>query len=308
LPGGDVLLVYSCPDVSGSVPCQLRVTAAGKIHQQKRLQVAYPLNTGFVYHRLDDNGVVHVFGNAQMNFNLPDNNTDFLAQFPLDGPTGTCLIWEPFEETAPNDIPVTLASATVTESNAPLNVLVRPIPLLQDFDLVAIEICSLSNIVAITRSDTLLPCEENWSVSLPDNRYVWEDGFPTSARSLTVPGTYRANKIACQDTLILEFHLEKQLCGCDVFLPNAISPNGDGLNDELRPFSNCAISEWKIAVYDRWGGRVFESDDQNQFWDGNTKGKTLTQGVYVAKINYKLVDRFGVVQAGELVQDFTVTK
>ncbi len=177
-----------------------------------------------------------------------------------------------------------------------------------DLDLVANEICTLSTIVAITRSDTLLPCEENWSVSLPDTKYVWEDGFPTSARSLTVPGTYRANKIACQDTLILEFHLEKQLCGCDVFLPNAISPNGDGLNDELRPFSNCAISEWRIAVYDRWGGRVFESDDQNQFWEGNRKGKSLTQGVYIAKINYKLVDRFGEEQAGELVQDFTVIK
>lgn len=308
LPDGEVLLVYSCPDASGSVPCQLRVTPAGKIHQQNRLQVAYPLNTGFVYHRLDDSGVVHVFGNAQMNFNSPDNKMDFLAQFPLDGPTGECLNWEPFEETAPNDVPVTISLTTVSVSDAPLNVLDQPIPLLQDLNLVTNEICELSAISAIVRSDTLLPCHENWPVSLPDTKYVWEDGFPTSARSLTVPGTYRANKITCQDTLILEFNLEKKMCGCDVFLPNAISPNGDGLNDELRPYSNCTILEWKIAVYDRWGGRVFESDDQNLFWDGNRKGKTLTQGVYVAKINYKLVDRFGEEQAGELVQDFTVTK
>lgn len=64
-----------------------------------------------------------------------------------------------------------------------------------------------------------------------------------------------------------------------VFVPNAFSPNGDGLNEELRVDGN-QILEMHLTVYNRFGQQVFEADDQSQTWDGTFRGKTLDPDVF----------------------------
>ncbi|MEM1216332.1 MAG: gliding motility-associated C-terminal domain-containing protein, partial [Bacteroidota bacterium] len=64
-----------------------------------------------------------------------------------------------------------------------------------------------------------------------------------------------------------------------IFVPNAFSPNGDQLNDRLEVQGNL-IEEFYLAIYDRWGERVFESFDQADSWDGTFKGRELTPDVY----------------------------
>ena len=63
-----------------------------------------------------------------------------------------------------------------------------------------------------------------------------------------------------------------------VFVPNAFTPNGDGLNDEFRVFG--PVVEVVLVVYDRWGEEVFRSEDPNTGWDGTWKGKRLPPDVY----------------------------
>ncbi|MBO4282106.1 MAG: gliding motility-associated C-terminal domain-containing protein [Bacteroidales bacterium] len=70
---------------------------------------------------------------------------------------------------------------------------------------------------------------------------------------------------------------------CDypyVFVPNTFSPNGDGLNDVLY-----VRGEWverlHFAIYDRWGEKVFETENPEEGWDGTYRGKPCEQGVYV---------------------------
>ncbi len=64
-----------------------------------------------------------------------------------------------------------------------------------------------------------------------------------------------------------------------VFVPNAFSPNGDDLNEQLRVDGN-QIVEMYLAVYNRWGERVFEATDQTQTWDGTYNGKVLDPDVF----------------------------
>lgn len=64
-----------------------------------------------------------------------------------------------------------------------------------------------------------------------------------------------------------------------VFVPNAFTPNGDDLNDQLRVDGN-QIVEMYLAIYNRWGERVFESRDQTQTWDGTFEGKPLNPDVF----------------------------
>jgi gliding motility-associated-like protein len=69
--------------------------------------------------------------------------------------------------------------------------------------------------------------------------------------------------------------------GPDIYVPTAFTPNGDGLNDILRPIV-AGIKEFKyFAVYNRWGQTVFYSSNQSQGWDGTFKGKYQTSGVFI---------------------------
>jgi gliding motility-associated-like protein len=69
---------------------------------------------------------------------------------------------------------------------------------------------------------------------------------------------------------------------CNVFVPNAFSPNGDGFNDLFMPYtSGCPVQLFQMEIFDRWGGRVFYSEDASTGWDGMLNGKKAEQGVYV---------------------------
>ena len=74
----------------------------------------------------------------------------------------------------------------------------------------------------------------------------------------------------------------------NLLLPKAFTANRDGLND-IYFISNAYLIEDLIAfeIFDRWGGRVFYTNDKNQGWDGNFGGKELNAGVYIYKIEYQ---------------------
>lgn len=71
-----------------------------------------------------------------------------------------------------------------------------------------------------------------------------------------------------------------------VYLPTGFTPNGDGVNDLLYIRSNF-ITEVYLTIYDRWGEKLFETDDIKKGWDGVYKGKKLDQGVYGYYMTFK---------------------
>lgn len=69
-----------------------------------------------------------------------------------------------------------------------------------------------------------------------------------------------------------------------VYVPNAFSPNGDNVNDIWYVYGT-GIKDFKAMVFDRWGEKVFESDDQSIGWDGTYKGQLQQPGVYIYIVN-----------------------
>ncbi len=65
----------------------------------------------------------------------------------------------------------------------------------------------------------------------------------------------------------------------NIFIPNAFSPNGDGINDIFLPRSTILLS-MQLQVYDRWGNKVFESTDSSVGWDGTYKGQPAQPDAY----------------------------
>ena len=84
-----------------------------------------------------------------------------------------------------------------------------------------------------------------------------------------------------------------------IFLPNAFSPNNDSKNDNLCVRGNI-ITSLHLVIYDRWGGKVFESRNISTCWDGTHNGKKLDAGVYVYKFEASMVDQTTVEQSGTI--------
>ncbi len=73
----------------------------------------------------------------------------------------------------------------------------------------------------------------------------------------------------------------------EVFLPNAFTPNGDGLNDEYGISNPYAIPQLiSFEIFDRWGERVFATGDAFARWDGTYHGQQMNSGVLLYKVRY----------------------
>lgn len=65
-----------------------------------------------------------------------------------------------------------------------------------------------------------------------------------------------------------------------IIIPNAFSPNGDGINDCLKVIQNANFKEYYFTIYNRWGERVFETDDPLACWNGEHKNKPAQMETY----------------------------
>ena len=74
-----------------------------------------------------------------------------------------------------------------------------------------------------------------------------------------------------------------------IYVPNAFTPNGDGINDVWYVYGT-GIKDIKAMIFDRWGEKVFESDDQSQGWDGTFRGQIQPPGVFVYLVNVVYLD------------------
>jgi len=62
--------------------------------------------------------------------------------------------------------------------------------------------------------------------------------------------------------------------------PNAFSPNGDLLNDILKPEGIERVASYHLVIFNRWGEIVFETKSSSEYWDGNFMGREMPAGVY----------------------------
>jgi gliding motility-associated-like protein len=66
-----------------------------------------------------------------------------------------------------------------------------------------------------------------------------------------------------------------------LYMPNAFTPNGDGKNDVFRIPPDVSLKLEEFSIYDRWGTKVFSTENISKGWDGIVNGKQQATGVYV---------------------------
>jgi gliding motility-associated-like protein len=64
-------------------------------------------------------------------------------------------------------------------------------------------------------------------------------------------------------------------------IPELITPNGDGVNDEFRIYTRSDLTDYSLSIFNRWGQRVFESGDPTASWDGNKDGTPQNMDMYL---------------------------
>ena len=70
-----------------------------------------------------------------------------------------------------------------------------------------------------------------------------------------------------------------------IYVPNAFTPDGDGLNDFFFPEGKGIYTDdYAMYIFDRWGELIFESHHQDVKWDGTKNGQKVKQDVYVWKV------------------------
>jgi gliding motility-associated-like protein len=114
------------------------------------------------------------------------------------------------------------------------------------------------------------------------DKYYWLNSLSsgTAEYTITSPGKYWvtvSNSCGTKTDSVIIY----DQCSYAVAMPNAFTPNGDGLNDYYRlpPLNKNKLI--RLRIYNRWGKLIFETTNPQTGWDGNLHGQPLTSNVFV---------------------------
>jgi gliding motility-associated-like protein len=132
--------------------------------------------------------------------------------------------------------------------------------------------------------------------------YLWSNGTTRDSALFTVPGTYWVqvtNSDGC--TAREDFIVFDKQCPIALYIPTGFSPNGDGKNDVFRPGVFGIPDFYRMEVFNRYGERIFVSNDFRRGWDGTYKGAPQNIGAYVWMCTYQFKDQPKRMEKGSVL-------
>ena len=163
----------------------------------------------------------------------------------------------------------------------PIDAIIHPPPVVDAFpDTIIIDEGALAELFASSTSPGLV--NYTWG---PEGTLTCNDcpnplAFPSTDQIYFVVGE-QFGCVGEPDSLIV---LVNQV---DLVLPNAFTPNADGLNDVFRVTNPALYPVFEMAIFTRWGERVYHSADIRSGWDGTHQGRDAELGVYIWMIRYR---------------------
>lgn len=132
--------------------------------------------------------------------------------------------------------------------------------------------------------------EKDWKRAGPEKRF----SLNTKHNIIWMKGT---DEWTCSDSLSVQ--IDAEAC-CDLFVPNAFSPNGDGKNDGFRAKSTGHLYEYHMQVFNRYGQKVYSSFNIEEEWDGTYLGDPGDVVVYNYYVTAKCLDGTHIVKKGDV--------
>lgn len=113
--------------------------------------------------------------------------------------------------------------------------------------------------------------------------------------------TYRVVSLdpyGCRDTAYVNIIVEYK---SHLTIPNAFTPDGDGLNDVFKIVGHEFERLLNFSIYNRYGQEVFHTQDINKGWDGTIKGELAKPDTYIYVIEYALPGNEVKMETGDVV-------
>lgn len=136
---------------------------------------------------------------------------------------------------------------------------------------------------------------------LREAAFLWEDGHEGSQRAVSEAGIYQVEAVLDCGTVPLVLDVNTESCPDALYVPNAFTPNGDGINDLFQVHSSgmSQIDDFTLKLFDRWGRFLFEANDPSIVWDGKINDQDAPGGIYVWTIRYS---RRGIQEVEQIVK------
>jgi len=143
------------------------------------------------------------------------------------------------------------------------------------------------------------PSVDFTNLSSDGTNYLWNFGiegetsteFSPSYMYPAAPNGYEvelfvSNAFGCLDSITRIINIGS---GITYYVPNSFTPNGDGINSVFIPVitEGLDLNEYELIIYNRWGEKVFETNEVTTGWDGTFNGKQVPTGTYVWDMRIK---------------------
>ncbi len=155
----------------------------------------------------------------------------------------------------------------------------------------------LTTDTAICRFDTI-----TLRSSIPFDKYLWNDGTTLPALIIGMAGSYSltgTDRYHCEWTQKMSAIIQD--CSYSIFFPTAFTPNGDGLNDVFRPKPFGHLQSFHMDIFNRWGQKVYSSDDYATGWDGTIHKSLQGHDTYIWIAKYQFPGQIQRTEKGTVV-------
>jgi gliding motility-associated-like protein len=122
------------------------------------------------------------------------------------------------------------------------------------------------------------------------NEFAWQDGSEAISYAVGDSGMYQVIAVNGCGSDTAAVHISRKICACELTLPNAFTPNNDGVNDTFRPLHPCNMTEYILRIFDRYGKLVFQTEDFSRGWNGTYNGLQAESGTFVWMASYRNTD------------------
>ena len=177
---------------------------------------------------------------------------------------------------------------TVASGNAPLN-LASPIPfvdLVSNLTASQTEICP-NTVVTLNAGCSIAGALVNWNPGAPTVRPSGDDDVYVYRASCSIDDCI-SNESSVEVNIVCEPPFPSYL----LLVPDAFSPNGDGINEQWNIRGMEKFDKVEFRVYNRWGELIFaDKTGYQKPWEGTYKGKPVSAGPYPYIIDLQLEDK-----------------
>ena len=116
--------------------------------------------------------------------------------------------------------------------------------------------------------------------------YRWNTGDTNCCIVVNTTGIYSLTETNNCGSATSSINVTFSPCDNCLVVPNAFTPNHDGVNDVFKAIARCDIKDYQMRIYDRWGQQVYSTSDVTNGWDGTFHGVAQNMDVFYYYIKY----------------------